>query len=83
MMRTLAEPYAKDGIRVNAVAPGWVHTTDDMLPPDQAEIDNETAKIWLKRFAEPQEIASVVTFLLGSSSSYIIGQNILVDGGYR
>ncbi len=83
MMRTLAEPYAKDGIRVNAVAPGWVHTSDDMLPPDQDEIDKETAKIWLKRFAEPDEIASVVTFLLGSSSSYIIGQNILVDGGYR
>lgn len=83
MMRTLAEPYAKDGIRVNAVAPGWVHTTDDMLPPDQSEIDKETAKIWLGRFAEANEIASVVTFLLSSSSTYIIGQNILVDGGYR
>ncbi len=83
MMRTLAEPYAKDGIRVNAVAPGWVRTSNDMLPPDQSEIDKETAKIWLKRFAEPDEIASVVIFLLGSGSSYVIGQNLLVDGGYR
>lgn len=83
MMRTLAEPYAKHNIRVNAVAPGWVHTTEEMLPPDQSEIDKETAKIWLGRFAQPEEIASVVVFLLSSAASYIIGQNLLVDGGYR
>ena len=82
MMRTLAEPYAKSGIRINAVAPGWVSTSmNDTLPPGEKE--NETAKIWLGRFAAPEEIAQVVIFLLSSASSYIVGQNILVDGGYR
>jgi 3-oxoacyl-[acyl-carrier protein] reductase len=82
MMRTLAEPYARHSIRINAVAPGWVDTSMNMtLPPGEKE--KETAKIWLERFARPEEIANVVIFLLSSDSSYIVGQNVLVDGGYR
>jgi 3-oxoacyl-[acyl-carrier protein] reductase len=82
MGRTLAEPYAKAGIRINSVAPGWVNTSmNRTLPPEEKE--KEIAKIWLGRFAEPEEIATVVVFALSPASSFIVGQNILVDGGYR
>ena len=83
MMRTIAEPYMKQGIRINAVAPGWVRTTEDMLPPDQSEIDKEMAKIWIGRFADPEEIAAEVAHLLSPASGFTVGMNKLVDGGYR
>lgn len=83
MALALAEPYAtNERIRINCVAPGWVATAmNATLPPGEKE--KETAKIWLGRFAEPKEIASVIAFLSSSAASYIVGQNILVDGGYR
>lgn len=82
MFHNLAEGYAKEGVRVNAVAPGWVRTTDAMLPTKE-DMDKEIAKIWVGRFATPAEIAKPVRFLLSSDASYIVGQNIMVDGGYR
>lgn len=83
MLKTLAEPYAKRyGIRLNGVAPGWVDTSmNNTLPPGERE--SEEAKIWLGRFAAPEEIARVIAFLSGPDASYIVGQNIMVDGGYR
>jgi NAD(P)-dependent dehydrogenase (short-subunit alcohol dehydrogenase family) len=77
----LAEEYAPD-VRINGVAPGWVETKmNQTLPPGERE--KETEKIWARRWADPAEIASVVLFLLSPASSYIYGQNLMVDGGYR
>jgi 3-oxoacyl-[acyl-carrier protein] reductase len=83
MVRTLAEPLAKEyGIRVNGVAPGWVNTSlNDSVAPE--ELQKEKDKVWLHRFAEPSEIAVVVASIAGTGGSYIVGQNIMVDGGYR
>jgi NAD(P)-dependent dehydrogenase (short-subunit alcohol dehydrogenase family) len=68
-----AERYAADGIRMNSVLPGWVKTY---------EVAQEIiANIPLKRAAEADELARAVAFLLSSESSYITGQNILIDGG--
>ncbi len=82
MLRGFAEEYAKYGIRINGLAPGWIDTEMNVtLPPGEKE--KETAKIWLGRFATPAEVASMAAILSSSSASYITGQNIMIDGGYR
>lgn len=81
-VKNIAEYYASAGIRINGVAPGWINTKmNDTLPSQYRKA--EEGKIWFKRFAEPAEVANVIVFLAGSASSYITGQNIMVDGGYR
>lgn len=82
MMRNVAEEYAQYGIRVNGVAPGWINTSMNKTLPKR-EREKEVSRIWSKRFAEPKEVASVVAFLSGKDASYIMGQDIMVDGGYR
>lgn len=67
-------------INVNAVAPGWVNTEMNKdLPKDL--IEEETEKIYKKRFAEPEEIAKVICFLASEDAEYINGTVIKVDGG--
>lgn len=82
MMRTIAEYYAKFGIRINGVAPGWIDTSMNDTLPDE-ERSAEMAKIWCGRFADPAEVAALVIFIAGSGGSYIYGQNLMIDGGYR
>lgn len=82
MMKIFAEHYAPHGIRINGVAPGWIETAmNDTLPEDERA--NEISKIWVRRFAEPHEIAAFTAFIAGSGGSYAYGQNFMVDGGYR
>jgi 3-oxoacyl-[acyl-carrier protein] reductase len=82
MMRVLAEHYASSGIRINGIAPGWINTSmNDTLPEDERA--KEMGRIWSGRFAEPAEVASLVAFIAGTGGSYIYGQNLMIDGGYR
>lgn len=82
MMRTVAEHYAPHNIRINGIAPGWIETSmNDTLPED--ERTKEMAKIWCGRFANPSEVAAFVAFIAGTGGSYIYGQNLMIDGGYR
>lgn len=67
-------------INVNVVAPGWVNTEMNKELPKEL-IEQETEKIYKKRFAEPEEIAKVICFLASEDAEYINGTVIKVDGG--
>lgn len=78
LTKSLAREVASYGIRVNAIAPGFVNTnmTKDLKKDDLLKL------IPFGRFGEPDEIAKVVTFLASNNSNYITGQVIKIDGGY-
>jgi NAD(P)-dependent dehydrogenase (short-subunit alcohol dehydrogenase family) len=77
--RTAALELARSGITVNSVAPGYTET--DMFAKVPADIQAQIkAKIPLRRFAHPEEIASAVLFLV-ADGDYITGQTIGVNGG--
>ena len=81
-VKTLSKELSNYNIRVNAISPGLTET-DLMLSNTKEDIiKTEIEKISLKRIAKTNEIASVILFLASDKSSYINGQNIIVDGGY-
>jgi 3-oxoacyl-[acyl-carrier protein] reductase len=80
LTRTAALEHAKDGIRINAVAPGPVNTGLIEAVPSAVR-EQWLSTIPLARFAEPAEVAAVVAFLTSQESSYITGHVIPVDGG--
>jgi NAD(P)-dependent dehydrogenase (short-subunit alcohol dehydrogenase family) len=76
-----AVTYAKDGIRMNVVSPGYVNTPLlSKLPPEL--LKEKISAHPIGRFAEPAEVAEVVVFLCSDKASFIVGTNLMVDGGY-
>ena len=84
MTKSLACAWAKDNVRVNAVAPGYVGT--EMTRPLKTEnpywYDKWVEQTPMGRLAEPSEIAAAVLFLASAASSYCTGTILSVDGGY-
>lgn len=79
---TLGEAWAREGIRVNGIAPGLVHTKLTAITMDDPRrAQASLAGIPLKRAASPEEMGNVVLFLASPLASYIVGQTIVVDGG--
>lgn len=83
LVRTLAQEWAADGIRVNAVSPGLFHTS--LTAQVYANAVTKAARealVPLHRIGSPEEdIAGLVAFLIGPDAGYITGQNMLADGG--
>jgi len=82
MMRSLAAELAPAGVRVNALSPGTTDTP--MLAAEfanEAERARDEVSVPLGRFALPEEIAAAALWLLGPESSYVTGNNLVVDGG--
>jgi tropinone reductase I len=82
LSKHLAAEWAHDGIRVNAVSPWYIQTplTESVLAqPDRLE--KILARTPMNRVGQPEEVASLVTYLAMDKASYITGQNIMVDGG--
>ncbi len=78
--KSVAKELAARGVRCNAVAPGFVETA--MTAALNDEVREEYVKLVpMGRFAEPEDIAKVVSFLAGDDSSYVTGQVLIVDGG--
>jgi NAD(P)-dependent dehydrogenase (short-subunit alcohol dehydrogenase family) len=87
--RALAPEVGRDGIRVNAIAPGTIDTP--MLQRDLSDMNRGEAEAFLRRveaanalgrIGRPEEIARVALFLASDASSYVTGTTIVADGGY-
>ncbi len=83
LTRSLAEAYAPDRIRVNAIAPGWIDTP--LLAPlkaDQVLGERILSRTPMGRYGTPEEIGKATAFLASDAASFITGVVLPVDGGY-
>ena len=78
--RSLTQELGSKNITANVVAPGFINTDMTASLPEQTQ-ESYKSKIPAGRFAEPEEVAATVSFLVGESASYISGAIIPVDGG--
>ncbi len=82
LTRSMAFKYAPLGIRVNAIAPGWIKTPRTLPKPDHpAQAAWERTASLLGRMGEPEEIASTTLFLASELASFVTGATLFVDGG--
>jgi NAD(P)-dependent dehydrogenase (short-subunit alcohol dehydrogenase family) len=85
MTRSLACEWARDGIRVNAVAPGYVATelVETLRRNGQMNVRSIEKRTPMGRLARPEEIANAIGFLASDAASYITGTVLSVDGGWH
>jgi NAD(P)-dependent dehydrogenase (short-subunit alcohol dehydrogenase family) len=83
LTKALAVAWAKEGIRVNAVAPGWIATELTRgLAEDEARSSAILARTPLGRWGEPVDIGGVVVFLCSEAARFVTGAVLPIDGGY-
>ena len=81
LTKNFAKELANRNIRVNATSLGWANTDMNLQLPQEL-LKEESERIYLKRFAELNEIASLSLFLASSEASYITGTVVVIDGGH-
>ena len=82
LVRTLGDAWARDGIRVNGIAPGFVATKmTEVTTANPERLAGALKSIPMGRLGTPQDMAGVALFLASPLSAYVVGQSIPVDGG--
>jgi NAD(P)-dependent dehydrogenase (short-subunit alcohol dehydrogenase family) len=84
MARVLATEWGSLGIRVNAVAPGFILTEQAraLMAAGAADADERARRTALGRMGDPREVADVIAWLASPAATYVTGQTIVVDGGF-
>jgi len=82
MTRYLATLWADKGIRVNAISPGYFPKKRQGVPERPDYIREITKRTPMQRIGQPDELAGAVIFLASDASSFVTGQNLIVDGGW-
>lgn len=83
LTKTLAVAWARDGIRVNAIAPGWIATNMTKVSQEREEINDAILqRTPVARWGTPEDIAGVALFLASPLAAYVTGETINVDGGF-
>lgn len=84
LCKSMSMELAKEGIRVNLVAPGVIKTKfSELLWEDSSQNEYFSSMTHQKRLGESHELGGIVSFLCGPDASYITGENIVVAGGYH
>ncbi len=84
LTRTAALEYSAQGIRVNAVCPGVIHTTmvGELLESMPEVIESLNKQAPVGRIGQPEEIAEAILWLCSDAASFVTGHSLAVDGGY-
>jgi NAD(P)-dependent dehydrogenase (short-subunit alcohol dehydrogenase family) len=83
LTRCMAVAWAEDGVRANAVAPGWIVTNMARRAYEDPERSKTImGRIPAKRWGDPQDVADVIAFLVSDKARYVTGTVLPVDGGY-
>ncbi len=83
LTRALAQAYSKDGVLVNAIAPGFFRTNlTELLYQNSKKIKDLAGKTMMNRNGEEKDIFGISVFLCSDANSYITGQTIFLDGGF-
>lgn len=83
LTREMALDYGPDGININSIAPGVIRTamTDKFMEDDEAA-ENFRQQTVAPRMGQPDDIANAAAFLLSDESDFVMGENLVVDGGW-
>jgi len=82
LTQSLALEVATEGVRVNALVPGWIETDlTGFLRTDEGLEDTVIGRVPMRRWGRPEEIAQAALFLAADASSFVTGQSLVVDGG--
>lgn len=83
LTRCMAVAWAIDGVRANAVAPGWILTNLSRRAfEDPVRSESIMARIPMKTWGAPEDVANVIAFLVSDNARYVTGTTLPVDGGY-